>query len=650
MFNEAEISDLFQRGALLPPRKHQTSAIRTCLHEIGHMRREHGRENVLLQHTTGSGKTFTILGLAAALVKLKGELPSDSFACVLVLNDRIHLDEQITEQGIDFLRHNGIHDDQCFKARSVDDLRTKLRRVSRHAHPNGGVVIFSTLQKMSALLLNGPEPTMSFSSSKSGIKLESFHNILSFGRIAIVADEAHRSHGGVSSDRLNMLFRDPQKLCSLEQPKGLHYFAFTATPSPKALCMFGNQVKSGTKCSENDSIWKPHHLYSMEEAIESRVIHNVLDHYTCVSMNIEFGGSFRGEEERGWRIIRESKFTQSQLLEASSLHPSVLRYKAQLMAKHYCKVVRKRSLELTDSNNDDSFFPRAMVICRSRMHVVAYTRLLSDEMDRLNNSNERKIMDCEDEEVCRNVSRTKRMKVYGAFSGEIDTRGLGDTNSWLSFQDDENCNRPKKKSCYDFVVTESSMNQYSLDEANIIVVCNKLETGFDDFRLCVMYVDRTLQGAKCVQVLSRLNRTHPQKLGTQVIDFVNQPETIRDAFEDFFVETIFSTSQEFAKMKASLKCESAMSRILAALPREALLKDSIGPPTVTDQTKSAKNSVAAIVSALEHGTQSNLSQLGTVLDTSSGYCRSTFLQDLETYMALCETYSFQKCKNLCFFV
>ena len=66
--------------------------------------------------------------------------------------------------------------------------------------------------------------------------------------------------------------------------------------------------------------------------------------------------------------------------------------------------------------------------------------------------------------------------------------------------------------------------------------------------------------------------------------------------------------------------------------------------------KSAKNIVAAIVSALEHGTQSNLSQLGTVLDTSSGYCRSTFLQDLETYMALCETYSFQKCKNLCFFV
>lgn len=95
-------------------------------------------------------------------------------------------------------------------------------------------------------------------------------------------------------------------------------------------------------------------------------------------------------------------------------------------------------------------------------------------------------------------------------------------------------------------------------------------------------------------------------------------------------------------MKASLKCESVMSRILAALPREALLKDSTGPPTVTDQTKSAKNSVAAIVSALEHGTQSNLSQLDTVLDTSSGYCRSTFLQHLETYMALCETYGFQK--------
>ena len=283
---------------------------------------------------------------------------------------------------------------------------------------------------------------------------------------------------------------------------------------------------------------------------------NVLEHYTCVSTNIQLGvsdmtkgvgvaaecqGPRQAETDRArrLRILRDSNLTKSQMLEAANYSPEVLRYKAKVIAKYYCRALKEKKFEHATSDakeSGDPFLPRAMVVCRSRLHVVAYQQLLTSEIKRLK----------------------LNLNTYGAFSGEVDTSPLvglvsSDGEEDTCTFDDVNA-RPQKrhrKHACESVVSESSLNAVSLAEAHIIVVCSKLETGFDDPRLTIMFIDRMLQGARAVQVLSRLNRLHPRKRATRVIDFVNQAETVREAFETFWGETTFCPGREWAKARAS---------------------------------------------------------------------------------------------------
>ena len=84
-----------------------------------------------------------------------------------------------------------------------------------------------------------------------------------------------------------------------------------------------------------------------------------------------------------------------------------------------------------------------------------------------------------------------------------------------------------------------------------MIVANKFQTGFDQPLLCAMYVDRILSGVTAVQTLSRLNRTYRTPSGiqktaamTQVVDFVNEPELIRKAFEPYFTDAFLETETD----------------------------------------------------------------------------------------------------------
>lgn len=337
-------------------------------------------------------------------------------------------------------------------------------------------------------------------------------------------------------------------------------------------------------------------------------------------------------------MLRDSNLSVTQVFEAASLTPAVLRYKAKVMAKHYCRAVIGKTLEHSagegDEEQDDDFFPRAMIVCRSRLHVVAYQLLLSAELKRLEENFSKR--DSAEHERCTNL------KVYAAFSGEVITSPLlGITSEDNDNGDEENKDneeadssgsmRPRKKrrkqECAS-IVTEASLNAVSLDEAHVIIVCSKLETGFDDPRLCCMYIDRHLQGSRCVQILSRLNRQHPRKRATRVVDFANQAETVREAFEEFWGETSFSPDQTWAKVQASLRADYIVSRLLEALPSHALLPES----SALSEAPGPTNSVAAIVQSLEERDWCGSRSPGD---------RATLIHDLDRYLELTERFGFQ---------
>lgn len=77
---------------------------------------------------------------------------------------------------------------------------------------------------------------------------------------------------------------------------------------------------------------------------------------------------------------------------------------------------------------------------------------------------------------------------------------------------------------------------FDTDDYQAMIVANKFQTGFEQTKLCAMYVDKKLAGVECAQTLSRLNRTYPVKEinGTYILDFFNEPEDVLNAFQEYY--------------------------------------------------------------------------------------------------------------------
>jgi len=182
-----------------------------------------------------------------------------------------------------------------------------------------------------------------------------------------------------------------------------------------------------------------------------------------------------------------------------------------------------------------------------------------------------------------------RPAVYGAFSGELD----GDSE--ISFN-----------------------GSLRLKQADILVVCNKLETGYNEPRLGIMYVDRLLRGAKAVQVLSRLNRKYEGKQSTCVVDFVNSADQIREAYSEFWGQTVWAGRGEHTKdgneaeieLQLNMKMDSVVSKILGSVDG---LKDM-----------TPKQAAEALISSMDNSMQDSLAL------------------DLEVYIEACSRLSVQK--------
>ena len=306
-------------------------------------------------------------------------------------------------------------------------------------------------------------------------------------RFAILVDEAHSSQSGQSAQALaDALTRDAVSgedvediIAAYQRRRGpqpnISYFAFTATPRNVTLERFGTLGPDGLP--------QPFHVYSMRQAIEEGFILDVLQHYMTYRAYYELEKAIEDDPEF------QGRKAQRRVARFASLHPTAIGQKVEVIVEHFRRHVQR---ELDGQ-------AKAMVVTQSREHALRYYFGVQEYLSR------QSYVD---------------MKALVAFSGQLDV----DDQSW----------------------TEAEINGFSetelprrFDESQyqVLIVAEKYQTGFDQPKLCAMYVDRKLAGLQAVQTLSRLNRTLSAKSRTYVLDFQNTIEDIQEAFSPFYEVT-----------------------------------------------------------------------------------------------------------------
>lgn len=317
-------------------------------------------------------------------------------------------------------------------------------------------------------------------------------------KFAILVDEAHSSQSGksaqalvdtltreaTSSDDVEDIIADYQK--SRGPQVNISYFAFTATPRNVTLERFGIKGLEGTP--------EPFHLYSMRQAIEEGFILDVLQNYTTYETYYKLEKAIEKDPKF------KSRRAHRRVARFASLHPTAINQKIEIIVDHFQNCVRK---EIKGQ-------AKAMIVTESREHAVRYY--------------------CEIQEYLKN-NNYHDLKALVAFSGELHING----EKW----------------------TESSANGFSGpalerrfngEEYQVLIVAEKYQTGFDQPKLCAMYVDKKLEGLHCVQTLSRLNRTMPGKKNTYILDFQNTIEDIQEAFKPFYEATALKDTSDLSQI------------------------------------------------------------------------------------------------------
>lgn len=324
-------------------------------------------------------------------------------------------------------------------------------------------------------------------------------------KFAIIIDEAHSSQGGRTAAKMNMALGGEQeedeeetvedKINKIMEGKKMlanaSYFAFTATPKNKTLEIFGEPDPQPDGSVKHH----PFHSYTMKQAIQEGFILDVLKNYTPVESYYRLAKTVEDDP------LFDSKKAQKKLRRYVESHEHAIREKSEIMVDHFhAQVIGHRKI---------GGQARAMVITSGIERAIQYFHAFKDYLK----------------------ERKSPYEPIVAFSGEHEYGG--------------------KK------VTEATLNGFpssqipdkiQQDPYRFLIVADKYQTGYDEPLLHTMYVDKALSGIKAVQTLSRLNRAHPQKHDTFVLDFYNDSETIQKSFEPYYRTTILSDETDPNKL------------------------------------------------------------------------------------------------------
>ena len=354
----------------------------------------------------------------------------------------------------------------------------------RHFIEQGKKIIISTIQKFPYIL-------------------DEIGNEHRDHRFAILIDEAHSSQGGKTtaamSEALSKAGGDPEDTINEALEKRMRarrlvdnasYFAFTATPKNKTLELFGMpEAQPGGTVKH-----RPFHSYSMKQAIEEDFIKDVLQNYTPVASYYRLEKAVEEDPEY------DTKKAQKKLRRYVEGHEHAIRQKAEIMVDHFHdQVVAKRKV---------GGAARAMVVTGSIKQAITYYRVIQSYLKE-RKSPYRAIVAFSDTEI--DGEKTTEGQVNGFPSSQIEER-------------------------------------FKEDPYRFLVVADKFQTGYDEPLLHTMYVDKNLSGVRAVQTLSRLNRSHPAKRDTFVLDFSNDVDTIRSSFEPYYRATILADQTDPNKL------------------------------------------------------------------------------------------------------
>ena len=447
------------------PRYHQLDVVRKLLKNV----QENGTsQNYLIQHSAGSGKTNSIAWLAHRLASLHNAENEIIFDNIVIVTDRVVVDRQLQSAILGMEHKTGL-------IRVMDERSTSADLAA--ALKGNTKIIATTIQKFPYIV-----------DTVKGLKDKKF---------AVIIDEAHSSTAGKDMAAITMTLGngevqidresvDAEDIISDEiarngKQANVSMFAFTATPKPTTIQLFGTVNEKGQRA--------PFHTYSMKQAIEEGFILDVLQNFT------EYKTFYQINKEVEEDPRCKTSEAKRQIARFVELHETNIAQRIEVIVEHF------RTTVMSELGGK----AKAMVITKSRESAVKY---------------------------------------HQAFEDYIAKKGYSDIKSLVAFSG--------KVKLDDKEYTESGINgfaedrlprEFDKDDYKVLLVANKYQTGFDQAKLCAMYVLKKLNGVNAVQTLSRLNRICPPfDKKTFILDFVNTYDEIEKAFKPYYTTTLLANS------------------------------------------------------------------------------------------------------------
>ena len=488
------------KESLIFPRFHQRSAIQSLLSDV---KVNGSSQNYLIQHSAGSGKTKTIAWLAHRLSSQHNDDNKQIFDQVIIITDRIVVDSQLQSAVLSLDHQSGlirVMDDKC----SSTDLANAIDSNTK--------IVATTIQKF----------PFAMDKVKSN-KKKTF---------AVIIDEAHSSTAGkdmaaviMTLSRSNVDEDATMEDAIVDEIKrhgkqpNISIFAFTATPKPTTLALFGTLNKKGKK--------EAFHVYSMKQAIEEGFILDVLQNYTT------YNTYYTLNKEIAEDPMCKTNDAKRQIAKYVDLNETNVAQRTEIIVEHFRQHVM----------NELGGQAKAMVLTRFKENALTYYKAFKAYIEKKKYSD---------------------LDTLVAFSGKVKLDGDDTTYTEVSVNG---------------FAEEKLPSKFDTNEYQILIVANKYQTGFDQDKLCAMYVLKSLTGVNAVQALSRLNRIcPPYKKKTFVLDFVNTYEEMKIAFSKYYTTTILSNdvnSSSIAKIEAKLDGYYILDPLDIETGAKILMKSSI---------------------------------------------------------------------------
>ncbi len=469
------------------PRYHQLDVTRDLQAAVLH---DGPGGKYLVQHSAGSGKTNSIAWTAHFFAELHDAQASKLFDTVLVVSDRTVIDSQLQEALFDFQRQTGV------VATITGNEGSKSAELAEALSGDKKIVV-CTIQTFPFAL----EKVRELAATQGK-------------RFAVIADEAHSSQTGEAASKLKAVLSADElrelndggevstedilaaQMAARASDAGITFVAFTATPKNKTMELFGTRPDP-SKPAGPGNLPAPFHVYSMRQAIEEEFILDVLKNYTPYKLAFKLAHEGKDYDEK----TVERAAAMKGIMGWVRLHPYNIAQKVEVVVEHF----REFIAPLLKGK------AKAMVVVASRVEAVRWKLAIEKYIKKSG----------------------YQIGAIVAFSGEVNDKESGPDG----FTENNKILNPNLKG-------RDIREAFKGEEYQILLVANKFQTGFDQPLLCGMYVDKRLAGLQAVQTLSRLNRAHPGKDTTYVVDFVNEPAEVLAAFKTYHATAELSATTD----------------------------------------------------------------------------------------------------------